>query len=100
MSLTDEDILRMDKVTVQTAARYLHKSDEFVRDGIINKELPIGTAFKINGSSKWDFDIRPQALVYYNRHGTAQGASFDISALARAVANEVVSILTEKECAR
>lgn len=43
------------KITVQEAAAVLHVSQQFVRIGMQERVLPIGTALKM--SSKWTYNI-------------------------------------------
>ena len=64
----DNDILAIDgSVPVETAARYLGTSKDFIYCAMQKQVLPIGTAYIRN--KEWCYDIRPQALVEYNRHG-------------------------------
>lgn len=50
-------------ITVAEAAAVLHKSQQFVRIGMQQKALPIGTALKM--SSKWTYNITEGLLAAY-----------------------------------
>ena len=52
------------KITVQEAAAILHVSQQFVRIGMQQKQLPIGTALKM--SSKWTYQISAGLLAQYS----------------------------------
>ena len=69
-------------VTVKDVAKLMGKDQQFIRQGIINGKLPIGTAFKKKildtkwneekESSQYDFYISPKLLweytgIVYNR---------------------------------
>ena len=71
MKLKDTDILKMSKVTPADAADYLGLSTGTVREGLISGVFPFGVAIKADGAKNYCFDIRPLALVEYNRHGVA-----------------------------
>lgn len=49
-------------IPVKVAARILGKDPQFVRQGIVRKELDIGVAFKKDGSSMYSFYISPFKL--------------------------------------
>lgn len=51
------------KITVQEAAAVLHVSQQFVRIGMQERVLPIGTALKM--SSKWTYNITEGKLAEY-----------------------------------
>lgn len=74
---TDEDILAMTKVPVQVAADYLDMSPDTIRAGLITGELPFGSAVRLGNAQRTTFDIRPLALVEYNRHGTGNNVNTD-----------------------
>lgn len=52
------------KITVVEAAKILHVSDQFVRIGMQQNALPIGTALKM--SSKWTYQISEKLLEQYS----------------------------------
>ena len=61
-------------VPVKEVARLMGKDQQFIRQGIINGKLPIGTAFKkhiideygqIKESSFYDFYVSPKLLYEY-----------------------------------
>jgi hypothetical protein len=53
------------KITVQVAASLMSKSTLFVREGMRRGVLPIGAAYKLPGSTKWNFYISPTLLANY-----------------------------------
>ncbi len=60
----DEDEgIYIKNVPVKVAAKRLGVSDEFVRQGLRDKRLPIGSGVKIR--EKWKFYISPVALERY-----------------------------------
>lgn len=68
---TDDEILSINgSVPVDTAARYLGTSKDFIYCAMQKQVLPVGTAYI--REKEWCYDIRPQALVEYNRHGGAK----------------------------
>ena len=62
--MTDEELLSMRNVPVQTAAEYLGVSPKFIRFGIIQKTLPIGSYVKLSGT-RTTFHISPARLIEY-----------------------------------
>ncbi|MBU3875662.1 hypothetical protein HGO97_007535 [Faecalicatena sp. AGMB00832] len=56
--------MEVGKITVQEAAAILHVSQQFVRIGMQQKQLPIGTALKM--SSKWTYQISAGLLAQYS----------------------------------
>lgn len=52
------------KITPVEAAKILHVSDQFVRVGMQQNVLPIGTALKM--SSKWTYQISEKLLAEYS----------------------------------
>lgn len=60
-------------ITVKEASRILGKSEQFVRQGLIQGYLPIGMAVKRSGSSHYCYYIIPKKLYeftgYYNPSG-------------------------------
>jgi len=65
--MTDADILACKSVSVPVAAEYLGIHAGYIRRGLQEGILPFGSA--VFGGKEWSYDIRPQALVEYNRHG-------------------------------
>lgn len=87
MDITDEYILTLKKVSPQIAARYLGISDNIIYEGLKNGDFPFGTATK-GAKGRWEFDIRPQALVNYNRSG-----HINMDELANSIANRILAAL-------
>lgn len=52
------------RISVKRAAELLGVSQEFIRCGMICKELPIGTALKLRGK-KYTYHICPRKLAKY-----------------------------------
>ena len=86
---TDEEILNLNRVPLATAARYLGISDDTIADGLQFGTYPFGTAVQ-RQTGTWVYDIRPQALVDYNKHGR-----IDVNKIAEIVANKVMENLTK-----
>lgn len=63
-------ILSHRNVPVRLAAELLGVSQEFIRCGLIRKELPFGSAFRLEGSSRYTYHISPVALIDYYEYGT------------------------------
>ncbi len=77
--LTDEDIRRMSKVSIQDAANYLGISANLVTIGLRNNLLPIGFAVKKDDrpySSNYTYAIIPERLIAYN-HGKINEVQID-----------------------
>ena len=55
----------MKKITVKRAAQLLGKGELFVREGIKQEFLPIGTCSKLPGSNRWSYSVSPRALAEY-----------------------------------
>lgn len=85
---TDKDILALTRVNLVTAARYLGVSDETVAEGLQTGLYPFGTAIQ-RPSGSWVYDIRPQALVDYNRYGR-----INIDRISEVVAEKVLKKLS------
>lgn len=86
---TDAEILNMTRVPVVTASRYLGISNDTIADGLRFGTYPFGTAVQ-RPSGSWVYDIRPQALVDYNKHGR-----IDVNQIAEIVAQKVMENLTK-----
>lgn len=84
---TDQDILTLTRVPLTTTARYLGISDETIADGLRMGIYPFGTAVQ-RPSGTWVYDIRPQALVDYNRNGR-----INLDRIAEVVAEKVMNRL-------
>lgn len=87
---TDEEILSSIRVTVATTARYLGMANETVADGLQFGAFPFGTAYQ-RPSGSWIYDIRPQALVEYNRSGR-----INVDQIAETVAGKVLELLSNR----
>lgn len=61
--MDDNEILKYDNVPVSIAAKYLNVSSQYIRIGLQQQRLPIGSAVKM--SSKWSYQISPGLLVSY-----------------------------------
>lgn len=53
------------KITVKQAAELMGKSQQFIRVGLQQNALPIGTAIKIGNSSKYTYYISPKKFMEY-----------------------------------
>lgn len=63
---SDSEILAMDNVLPAVAAKYIGETPAFVRLGLQQNRLPIGSAVQ-NPSGKWSYNISPGLLVAYKR---------------------------------
>jgi hypothetical protein len=63
---SDSEILAMDNVLPAVAAKYIGETPVFVRLGLQQNRLPIGSAVQ-NPSGKWSYNISPGLLVAYKR---------------------------------
>lgn len=52
-------------VPVIEAARIMRKDQQFIRQGMIQGILPIGTVFKKKGSNQYDYYISPKLFWEY-----------------------------------
>ncbi len=52
-------------ITIKEAAKLMNKSEMFVRIGLQRNLLPIGTAIKMNESSRYTYHISPKLLKEY-----------------------------------
>lgn len=52
-------------IPVTTAAKIMKKDQQFVRQGLIKGLLPIGTAYKKEGSNQYDYYISPKLFYEY-----------------------------------
>lgn len=67
--LTDEEILKMKRVKPTDAAAYLGVDVTTIYYGLQDGIFTFGTAIESQKSGGWIYDIRPRALVEYNKHG-------------------------------
>jgi len=49
-----------ENIPVTVAAKIMKKDQQFIRQGMIKGLLPIGTAFKKDGSDQYDYYISPK----------------------------------------
>lgn len=52
-------------IPVLEAAKIMGKDQQFIRQAMINKLLPIGLAYKKEGSTQYDFYISPKLFYEY-----------------------------------
>lgn len=52
-------------IPVNEAARIMKKDSQFIRQGMIQGILPIGSVFKKEGSSQYDYYISPKLFWEY-----------------------------------
>lgn len=52
-------------IPVADAAKIMGKDQQFIRQAMINKLLPIGLAYKKEGSTQYDFYISPKLFYEY-----------------------------------
>ena len=64
---SDQEILELDNVPVETAARYLGSSTATLYEALQDERVPFGWAVQHN--SHWSYNISPGALVRYKREG-------------------------------
>ena len=62
-------------ITVKEASKILGKSEQFVRQGLIQGYLPIGIAVKRSGSSHYCYYIIPKKLFEFTGYYHSSGAS-------------------------
>jgi|GEM_PF-6947029 len=94
---TDEDILIMEKVSPKVAAYYLGCSPDNIYLGLQNGVFPFGVA--IRHDIEWSYDIRPRALVEYNRHGKKDLLKDTVNYITACILHEIKQNQPE-ECAR
>ncbi len=66
MKPRDEEILAMDRVLPEVAAKFIDVDTQFVRLGLQQSRLPFGSAVQ-NPGGKWSYHISPGLLVAYQR---------------------------------
>lgn len=54
-----------ENISVTEAARIMKKDQQFIRQGMIQGILPIGTVFKKDGSNQYDYYISPKLFWEY-----------------------------------
>lgn len=64
--ITEKEILSMQSVLPTTAAKYIKETPTFIRRGLQQNRLPIGSAVQ-NPSGKWSYHISPGLLVAYQK---------------------------------
>ena len=52
-------------ISVAQAAKIMGKDQQYIRQGIIQGILPIGTAFKKQGSKQYDYYISPKLFYEF-----------------------------------
>lgn len=62
-------------IPVADAAKIMGKDPQFIRLAMINKLLPIGLAYKKEGSTQYDFYISPK--LFYEYTGFVYGKNAD-----------------------
>lgn len=67
--MEDKQIAAMSNVPVAVAAAYIGKTPEFIRCGLIYRELPFGSAVKLK---RYVYNIPGPALVRYKHYGREQ----------------------------
>jgi len=61
----DKNSFDAKNISIQEASKIMGKSEQFIRQGIIDGFLPIGIAFKRNGSSHYSYYIIPKKLYEF-----------------------------------
>lgn len=54
-----------ENIPVSVAAKIMRKDQQFIRQGMIQGVLPIGTVFKKEGSNQYDYYISPLLFWKY-----------------------------------
>lgn len=65
-----DNIMKIEHITVKTAAAIMGKSQQFIRSGLQANILPIGMAVKM--SSQWTYFINPKQFYDYLGIDTTQ----------------------------
>ena len=65
--LTDEEILAMDVVRYDVAARYIGWSSDTIRNALRQERAPFGFAVQNLETGSWAYNISPGLLVAYKR---------------------------------
>lgn len=64
--ITDEEVLAYRNVPVDLAALYLGVSPMYIRCGLRDRDLPIGSAIQMSGN-RWTYQISgPRLVAYHN----------------------------------
>lgn len=71
----NDKVFRWYNIPVIEAAKIMRKDQQFVRRGMIKGILPIGVAFRKDGSSQYDFYISPK--LFYEYTGYIYGDSIE-----------------------
>ncbi len=62
--MTNEEILRFRNVPIRVAAEYLGVTQKYIRFGIIQGTLPIGSYVQV-GENRREYHVCPKALIAY-----------------------------------
>lgn len=62
MNLLTDDFRSL---TIKDVARIIGKSEQFVRQGLIQNILPFGKAYKLQGSSQYTYYINPHQFYEF-----------------------------------
>ena len=54
-----------ENISVKVAAEIMKKDQQFIRQGMVQGILPIGTVYKKEGSSQYDYYISPKLFWEY-----------------------------------
>ena len=93
ITYTDEEILSLNRVTTEVAAKYLGTNAPMLRHQIEYGQVPFGTCRKESG--KRTFYINPQILVDYKNGRASDGEMYKALAKKVDVLNENVAELTK-----
>ena len=64
---TDEEILAMDTVRFEVAARYIGWGTDTIRNALKQERAPFGFAVQNPETGSWSYNISPGLLVAYKR---------------------------------
>lgn len=92
--VTDDDILALEAVPVETAARYLGWSERNVRDCLREGRAPFGVAFR--AESQVVFKILPEPLVRFKHQGLQPEPFSAWTRLISAIVQEAVEPLRKE----
>lgn len=60
-----EEIFDGANIPIKEAAQIMNKSEQYIRQGLIQKVLPIGIAIKLEGSNQYSYYISPKKFYEY-----------------------------------
>lgn len=89
--VSDQDVLALDNVPVELAARYLGSSTATLYEALQDERAPFGWAVRRN--SHWSYHISPGALVRYKREGLPMYKLKDVSEI---ICGEVSRLLDQR----